>query len=1472
MSIYDNSFANCANLSNCTFRGSKPQTGSSSGSYVAFYNCAPFAHGYYPLEFSAEWKSVIDPSTKKWQGLIMEEIPRPVLNAPVVNEEDATVDLSWSMDYASANLRFDVYRSTSGDFSTASVIGANISEKTFKDETWLQAFSSEDTLYYWVVAKDGDYEIGRSDEKSADLSVARIPAAPVASDILFVASSPTGYKPANGGVSVKIPIGRYLGDTNRLVKSGALASQVVLEVMQTKDIPVGASVVLNGVPIAGGYNCSTSATDIERWNRIRYSVDVGALKLPVNRGVEVVNTIEIVFDEGTGRETVAWAALYIPVAPPVVLAHGINSSAGQLKTLKGEIEDLGIPTVSDDFVNHGNNAISDIADLTRLVDQAKRDFGVETVNVVGHSMGGLRAREYVQKHKRAKDVMKVLQVASPNGGSPVADFVVDMKRSYELAWINHGYLDVHTTSEMWSERGKQALRDLSNRFNLKLDPFSDEAINSLMTQSMADYNRHTHLAEGVEYGVVAGLVTDVTETFEGWDINNPASVGVLAMLVNEMSRDPRIPWLYQGESGVLGKFIDGLTDINDISEYLHANLPRLYFDICEGDLIVPVSSAFTLVPPLGGPLTGTFKEVWHSGLILDGVKRTMALLTPKLIDHKTCEYGEDVVSRKMLKASQSHLAVGSHADNGANESLLVSSTNGMSLVSGILDPNTNYTVSVGVCAGNLSVFAFQQTGTCIDMNRVELYDPSGRRVVENKDVFMTNDEACVFCVLRNPTVGNWQMKFSTGDCDGEDLWTLAFHEVDSPVVVEVDLARSEIVVGDVFELTVCAKNGNSPLYGMVDVTMTSPSGEYSLKAATSIGGGRYRCNLVAKEKGEYSFGVQFNTTNPLTISRLLSFGACAVEGSSGNKITYLPGEQCDGDPVEQEKPSGMAVKLRGPTFLRENYLQVGWIDSMGSGQTYEFGECFTNDVDLILLPVWKQRQDAVSQALGFDEGSVEISGEGQWLLESGGSVVRGSILSGQDNAETSMSAIVDGGGFFSFMIKTSCEPSLNAADGLRDHAEFLVDGEVVAMSDGESVWKRVSVDLSGGKSHTVTWRYVKDGSGSAGEDCVWISDIQFASLADELSSSDLLDELDYNWFYETTPTAFTESEPFEYNPVLTPENAICQIDICAEIGEVESSALLEEDVGDAQAAIVKVAGAFELDYAVLTADGWTMVGNGDLGAVGNDGNKISVVIDYAAKPSKVKYMVSGHTLTNADGVALFECAAQKSSVQALVAKGDGTIDCWAGKYEVVNSDVQFVEEGSEIELAANLDAFPSETFQVSGGGTLVIPSDKIPVGGVNRKIHVDGNSKVRFDLSGSGAIPSVTRLFNGVGGAFVIGDNIQLVVPGEGVERVSKLFVKDGNLEARVAERPTIDNGDGSDSAFKVNADSDSTAVSASIGNAVEGFWYGFLITGVLTSDFVLDPDSVKQCTGTGSLRLESSANANSDSGFYRVSVSAEKP
>ena len=109
----------------------------------------------------------------------------------------------------------------------------------------------------------------------------------------------------------------------------------------------------------------------------------------------------------------------------------------------------------------------------------------------------------------------------------------------------------------------------------------------------------------------------------------------------------------------------------------------------------------------------------------------------------------------------------------------------------------------------------------------------------------------------------------------------------------------------------------------------------------------------------------------------------------------------------------------------------------------------------------------------------------------------------QDGETSELSFTVEDEGVFSFLWKTSTESgrkftSVSALRSLSnvavptwDHAEFLVDGEVVATRDGESQWEKVTVNLSGGSPHTVTWRYVKDDSGSAGEDCVWVSEINW---------------------------------------------------------------------------------------------------------------------------------------------------------------------------------------------------------------------------------------------------------------------------------------------------------------------------------------------------------------------------------------------
>ena len=93
------------------------------------------------------------------------------------------------------------------------------------------------------------------------------------------------------------------------------------------------------------------------------------------------------------------------------------------------------------------------------------------------------------------------------------------------------------------------------------------------------------------------------------------------------------------------------------------------------------------------------------------------------------------------------------------------------------------------------------------------------------------------------------------------------------------------------------------------------------------------------------------------------------------------------------------------------------------------------------------------------------------------------------NQTSTMTTTVEGPGTVSFQWKTSCEDSGGAYDW--DHAEFEVDGAVVAYLDGESDWQTVSHEISGDGSHTLLWRYVKDDVESEGEDCCWVADFRW---------------------------------------------------------------------------------------------------------------------------------------------------------------------------------------------------------------------------------------------------------------------------------------------------------------------------------------------------------------------------------------------
>ncbi len=96
-----------------------------------------------------------------------------------------------------------------------------------------------------------------------------------------------------------------------------------------------------------------------------------------------------------------------------------------------------------------------------------------------------------------------------------------------------------------------------------------------------------------------------------------------------------------------------------------------------------------------------------------------------------------------------------------------------------------------------------------------------------------------------------------------------------------------------------------------------------------------------------------------------------------------------------------------------------------------------------------------------------------------------------DEEESWMELSVSGSGTLTFNWKVSCEDDPVSATW--DHLTVFVDGNEreYLCFDGETGWENASIVLDSEGKHTVRWVYVKDESDSEGEDCAWISGVEW---------------------------------------------------------------------------------------------------------------------------------------------------------------------------------------------------------------------------------------------------------------------------------------------------------------------------------------------------------------------------------------------
>lgn len=113
-----------------------------------------------------------------------------------------------------------------------------------------------------------------------------------------------------------------------------------------------------------------------------------------------------------------------------------------------------------------------------------------------------------------------------------------------------------------------------------------------------------------------------------------------------------------------------------------------------------------------------------------------------------------------------------------------------------------------------------------------------------------------------------------------------------------------------------------------------------------------------------------NFTRVLPSPTYYTYALYAVWQQKTYTIYYRPGSSTIGSNYSQTKNYGVSLTLRGLTYTRSGYVQVGWSTSDGGEKAYELGGTYTANASVYLYPVWQGLNSTIASL----SDSVEIDG------------------------------------------------------------------------------------------------------------------------------------------------------------------------------------------------------------------------------------------------------------------------------------------------------------------------------------------------------------------------------------------------------------------------------------------------------------------------------------------------------------------
>ncbi len=120
---------------------------------------------------------------------------------------------------------------------------------------------------------------------------------------------------------------------------------------------------------------------------------------------------------------------------PIILVHGVIDNRSVFTLLRRALHKRGFGrVVTLNYPRFIRDMRSVAQQLAELVEEVTRETGYERVHIVGHSMGGLIGRYYVQRMNGDQRVHTLVTLGTPHGGSVPALLAPDCQTRFLAVW------------------------------------------------------------------------------------------------------------------------------------------------------------------------------------------------------------------------------------------------------------------------------------------------------------------------------------------------------------------------------------------------------------------------------------------------------------------------------------------------------------------------------------------------------------------------------------------------------------------------------------------------------------------------------------------------------------------------------------------------------------------------------------------------------------------------------------------------------------------------------------------------------------------------------------------------------------------------------------------------------------------------------------------------------------------------------